>query len=217
MLYCRFDFSLSSDYNAIKGKKEKIMPAIRNSLLSAAGSAVLAFGMYQIHSQGAVTEGGILGLTLLCYHWFSVSPAVSALVLNAICYAAGWKVLGKQFLLYSALSGGLYSLFYGLFEQMPLLCPELGSHPLLSAAGGAVFVGVGVGLCVRAGGAPSGDDALAMTLCKLTAWPIERFYLISDLIVLLASMSYIPIEKIFYSLITVVLSGKIIGLIQRQG
>lgn len=188
---------------------------MRKILLSCAGSAVLAFGMYQIHSQGAVTEGGILGLTLLCYRWFGISPSLSALILNCICYFAGWKVLGKSFLFYSALSGGLYSLFYALFETMPIFWPELPSMPLVCAIAGAGFVGAGVGLCVRAGGAPSGDDALAMTFCKITPWPIERFYLISDLIVLLLSLSYIPLQKIFFSLITVTLSGKIIGWIQR--
>ena len=133
-----------------------------------------------------------------------------------MCYLAGLKILGKAFLLYSALSGALYSIFYALFEQMPLLLPGLARQPFVCAIAGACFVGVGVGLCVKAGGAPSGDDALAMTLCKLSPWPIERFYLISDLAVLILSLSYIPVEKIFFSLITVILSGRIIGWIQRM-
>lgn len=191
------------------------MSAIKKVLLSIAGSTILAFGMYQIHSLGAVTEGGILGLTLLCYHLLGISPALSSLILNSICYLIGFNVLGRKFVFYSALSGGMYSLFYALFERMPLLWPDLASFPLLSSVIGAFFVGIGVGLCVRAGGAPSGDDALAMTLCQITPWPIERFYLISDLTVLAASLSYIPAEKLFYSLITVMLSGKIIGWIQR--
>ena len=191
------------------------MSVLHKLIFSFTGSGILAFGMYQIHSLGAVTEGGILGLTLLLYHRFSISPSLSAFILNCICYITGWKVLGKSFLFYSALSGGLYSLFYALFEQMPLLLPNLAQHPFVCAVAGALFVGVGVGLCVRAGGAPSGDDALAMTLCKITPWPIERFYLISDLMVLVLSISYIPVQKIFFSLITVTLSGRIIGWFQR--
>jgi uncharacterized membrane-anchored protein YitT (DUF2179 family) len=189
---------------------------MRKICLSVIGSAILAFGMYQIHSQGAVTEGGILGLTLLFYHWLGISPSLSAFLLNALCYLVSLRVLGKSFLFYSALSGGLYSLFYSLFERSPLLWPNLSAFPLICAIAGALFVGVGIGFCVRAGGAPSGDDALAMSLEKLTTWPIERFYLISDMTVLLLSLSYIPVEKIFYSLITVTLSGKLIGWIQRR-
>ena len=184
-------------------------------LLSLMGSAILVFGLYHVHSLGVVTEGGTLGMTLLLHHWFSLSPALTGFVLNAGCYTLGITVLGKQFLFYSALSGGSFSLFYALFEQYPLLWPGLAAKPLTAALLGAVFVGVGVGLCVRAGGAPSGDDALAMTLSKKAHWPIERVYLISDLVVLVLSLSYIPAEKILYSLLTVVLSGRIIGFIQK--
>lgn len=192
------------------------MIRIRQLLLSLSGSAVLAFGLYQIHSHAAITEGGALGLTLLLQHWFSISPALSGLFINSACYLYGAKVLGRAFIVCSAVSGGGFSLFYALFERMPLLWPELSAHPALAAVAGAVFVGVGVGLCVRAGGAPSGDDALAMGLSHRLGVPIERVYLATDLTVLLLSLSYIPARRILWSLLTVVLSGRIIGLIQRK-
>ncbi|MDO4386357.1 MAG: YitT family protein, partial [Clostridia bacterium] len=80
---------------------------------------------------------------------------------------------------------------------------------------GALFVGIGAGLCVRLGGAPGGDDALAMSLSHVTRQPIERIYLLSDLIVLLLSLTYIPLRRIAWSLITVILSGQLIGVLQR--
>ena len=58
------------------------------------GSAILAFGLYQVHSFAGVTEGGVLGLTLLLHHWLHLSPAVSGLVLNIACYGLGWRLLG---------------------------------------------------------------------------------------------------------------------------
>lgn len=191
------------------------MLRLNKILLSLAGSGVLAFGLYQVHSQGVITEGGTLGMTLLLHHWLGLSPALSGFFLNAVCYAVGIKVLGKSFLIYSALSGGGFSVFYALLERFPLLWPGLAHRPLAAAILGAVFVGLGVGLCVRAGGAPSGDDALAMTVSKAARVPIERVYLITDLTVLLLSLSYIPMKKIVYSLLTVVLSGQIIGLMQK--
>lgn len=184
-------------------------------IYSILGSAILAFGLYQIHSYSGVTEGGVLGLALLLYHWWGISPAVSGLVLNGACYALGLKVLGKKFIAYSLISGGCFSLFYAIFEKFPILFPQLLGMPLVASIAGALFVGVGIGLCVRSGSAPSGDDALAMSLEKLLTWPIERIYLISDLVVLALSLSYIPLSRIFYSLLTVVLSGQIIGWIER--
>lgn len=54
-----------------------------------------------------------------------------------------------------------------------------------------------------------------MSVSHLTGWSIERVYLLSDLIVLLLSLSYIPVRRIGFSLLTVILSGQIIGLIQK--
>lgn len=186
----------------------------RLCLLNLAGSAVLSFGLYNIHSLSGVTEGGILGATLLLQHWFQISPAWSGLVMNALCYLLGWLLMGRDFVLYSIVAGSGFSLFYALFESFPPLWPELAGMPLAASVLGAVFVGVGVGLCVRAKGAPGGDDALAMSISRLTGWNIRWPYLVSDLVVLLLSLSYIPLERMGYSLLTVILSGQIIGLMQ---
>ena len=186
-----------------------------NCLILLLGSVIQAVGIYNIHALSNVTEGGVLGLTLLVQHWFSISPAISSLILNLACYALGWKTLGKEFIGYSLLSICIYSISYGICEQFPPLWPEIGQFPLIAAIAGALFIGIGAGLCVRAGGATAGDDALAMSFSHIFHWPIERVYFVSDLTVLLLSLSYIPVRHIAYSLLTVILSGQIIGLIQK--
>ena len=54
-----------------------------------------------------------------------------------------------------------------------------------------------------------------MSFGRIFRLPIERIYLVSDLTVLLLSLSYIPLARIAYSLLTVILSGQIIGIIQK--
>ena len=124
-----------------------------NCLILILGSIIQAFGIYNIHALSNVTEGGVLGLTLLLRHWFHISPAVSSLVLNLACYALGWKTLGKSFIAYSLLSICTYSVSYGFLEQFPPLWPQIAFHPFIAAVAGALFIGIGAGLCVRAGGA----------------------------------------------------------------
>jgi uncharacterized membrane-anchored protein YitT (DUF2179 family) len=68
---------------------------------------------------------------------------------------------------------------------------------------------------VRVGAAPSGDDALAMSMSKITKVDIQWMYLVTDLTVLALSLSYIPVQKMIYSLVTVVLSGQLIGWIVK--
>ena len=188
---------------------------IKRCLMILLGSIVLAFGLYHIHSLSGVTEGGQLGLTLLLQYWFHLSPAISGAAINVICYLIGWKTLGKAFLLYSGAATAGFSLSYWIFEQFPPLWPHLADHPLMAALLGAVFVGVGCGLCVRFGAAPTGDDALAMSISQISKLKIEYIYMISDMTVLLLSLSYIPLRRIGFSMLTVLLSGKLVGFIQR--
>lgn len=181
------------------------------------GSAILAFGLYNVHSISGVTEGGVLGLTLLLEHWFGISPSISGLVLNGACYVLGLTLLGKEFILYSIIAGGGFSLFYAIFERFPPLWPQIAQMPLAASVAGAAFVGVGAGLCIRANAAPTGDDSLALSLSHHFKIGIQWVYLLGDLIVLALSLTYIPFSKIIYSLLTVVLSGQLIGLIQKAG
>ena len=123
--------------------------------------------------------------------------------------------MGKTFLGYSIISSLGFSVGYRIFELFPPLWPQIGNFPLIASVVGALFIGIGAGICVRIGGATCGDDALAMSLSRLSRIPIQWIYLISDLTVLLLSLSYIPFHRIGWSILTVVLSGQIIGLIQN--
>ena len=187
----------------------------KNVLMCIIGSAILSFGLYNVHSFANITEGGVLGLTLLIEHWLHISPSISGFILNSICYLLGFKFLGKDFIIYSFFAGTSFSLSYAFFEQFPPLWPDLVNHPIIATVVGALFVGVGVGIGVRAGGAAGGDDALSMTISSITPLSLETVYMLSDLIVLVLSLTYIPFTKIFYSLFTCILSGQIIGFVQN--
>lgn len=189
---------------------------ITHVIISVLGAFIMAFGLYEIHSFSGVTEGGVLGLTLILDRHFHISPAFSSFILNALCYIVGWRILGKRFIVYSAIATLSFSVSYRLLEMTDPLFEGIYAYPLAAAIIGAIFIGVGAGLCVRAGGAPSGDDALAMGFSKLFKIKIETVYLISDLSVLALSLTYIPVKRLVFSLLTVILSGKIIGIIERM-
>ena len=190
---------------------------LKNTTMLLLGTAILAFGLYNVHDQSKITEGGVLGATLLAQHWLGISPAITEIVLDVICYALGMKFLGKRFLCYAFAGTAGFSLFYAINERIGYVLPGMGGQPLLAAVIGAMFVGAGVGLVVRAGGAAGGDDALALVISKVAGIRISRAYLITDMTVLLLSLSYIPFASIACSLVTVTLSSYIIGKIQTIG
>ena len=186
-------------------------------LIIVLGACILSFGLYNIHERTGVTEGGVLGMTLLLQHWFGLSPAITSPVMDIACYLLAWHFLGNAFAKYAVAASLAFAASHALWEQFPPLLPDLSAFPMAAAILGALLVGLGVGLVVRIGGACGGDDALALTIAHVSRWPISRCYLFTDLAVLLLSLTYIPFARIVYSLVTVTISSVVIGRVQRLG
>ena len=186
-------------------------------LIIVLGACILSFGLYNIHERTGVTEGGVLGMTLLLQHWFGLSPAITSPVMDIACYLLAWHFLGNAVAKYAVAASLAFAASHALWEQFPPLLPDLSAFPMAAAILGALFVGLGVGLVVRIGGACGGDDALALTIAHVSRWPISRCYLFTDLAVLLLSLTYIPFARIVYSLVTVTISSVVIGRVQRLG
>jgi len=188
---------------------------IKHYALLLLGAFILSFGLFNVHSQSGTTEGGVLGMTLLLNHWFKISPSVSGIVLDFTCYFIGWRILGSSFLKNAIFASCCFSLSYRVWENLGYVLPSFADKPLVAAVLGALFVGIGVGIVVKEGGASGGDDALALVISKLAKCRISKAYLATDLTVLCLSLSYIPFDKIAFSLVTVTLSSLIIDKIQN--
>lgn len=188
--------------------------SVKNILWILVGAAICTFGIHNIHQQVGITEGGVIGGMLLLEHWLRISPAYITPVLDIACYLLALKYLGAGFIRTSILSTLSVSLFYKLWEQFPPMLPDLSGHPLVAAVLGALFVGIGVGIIVRQGGSSGGDDALALVISKVSKCRLSFAYLFTDLTVLVLSLSYIPVSRIAFSLVTVTVSSFLIDKVQ---
>lgn len=175
------------------------------------GAGVFTFGIYNIHAQVGITEGGVIGLMLLLEHWFSLPASVLSPLLDIACYALAFYFLGGGFIGTSLVCSVCVAGCYRVWEQFDPILPSLAGHPLAAAVLGGVFVGVGVGLIVRQGGSAGGDDALAITISRTTGLGLSRCYLFTDITVLALSVSYIPLQNVAASLVTVTVSSYLIG------
>ena len=181
------------------------------------GTAILSFGIHNIHQRAAITEGGVIGLVLLMNHWLGIPASIASPLLDFVCYVLAFKFLGLNFILTAAVASVSLAGFYRLWESFPPMLPDMTPWPLAAALLGGVFVGIGVGIIVRQGGSSGGDDALALVIHQLTGWKLARSYLFTDLVVLGASLSYIPARRIAFSLVTVTVSSLLIDWVQGLG
>ena len=188
---------------------------IKKILIIMLGAGICSFGIHNIHQRTNITEGGVIGMMLLIEHWLHISPAYITPILDLFCYLTAYKYLGVSFIVISIISTFFVSSFYKIWELFPFMLPDLSSKPFLAAILGGIFVGVGVGLIVRQGGSSGGDDALALSISEAFKWKLSRAYLFTDITVLILSLSYIPVSRIAYSLITVTISSNLIDWIKE--
>lgn len=179
------------------------------------GSTILAFGVYNFYYLNSITEGGVLGIILLLKNIFGFDVSVAGAILDIALLIMGFKMFGKKFFVYSVGASVGFSVLYDIFETVGPLVPQMGMFT--SAVLGGLSVGIGCGIMMRVGCASGGDDALAMIISKVTSLKLSTVYLITDGVVLLLSVSYIPAVQLVYSIVAVLISGKTIDFIYGLG
>lgn len=189
---------------------------LKSILLIMIGATILSFGSYNFNYQNNVTEGGVLGLLLLMQQIFNISPSITSVIIDFSLFAIGTKFFGKRFLLYSILSTITFSTTYKIWEDIGFLIPSFKHNMLIASILAGIGVGVGVGLVVRGGGASGGDDVIALLCNKLIKIKVNHVYLATDAIVLFMSLVYLDLKQVFFSIIAVTISGKIISIIYKD-
>ncbi|MBR4110868.1 MAG: YitT family protein [Clostridia bacterium] len=180
------------------------------------GSAIVAYGIYNIHSKCNIAEGGELGIELLIYNLLNISPAIVALLIDVSSYIIGSILFGKKFLLNAIIGTLAYSFFYFIFESMPSTFPDLSNNLLLASVVGGIFVGIGCGIVINKGGACGGDDAIALIIAKKLKIHVSMAYFLLDVFIIIISLSYIDFNKIMYSLLTAMISSVFIGYMSKM-
>lgn len=190
--------------------------SLRSFLRIVFGSAILAFAVLNVHDQSYVTEGGILGLMLFFKKMLGIDPSISSVVLDILCYILGYKILGREFIKKSLVATVLFSVFLNIFKFTGTILPPLYDSPFTAAVVGGILIGLGCGLVVTEGGATGGDDALALAISDKFNLSLAMVYIICDVVVLLISISYIPVTQLVFSLLTTTISSVIVGQIELR-
>ncbi len=178
------------------------------------GTFILSFGIYNFYYQNGITEGGVLGILLILKNIFGVEMSISNILIDGILILIGFKVLGKEFFGYTLYASFAFSIIYGILEKIGFLITV--NNDLLAAILGGASVGIGCAIIMNEGGASGGEDALAIVLSKLLRFRIGIIYLISDVSVLLLSLTYLPVKSIIYSIVAVIVSGQVIDLLYKE-
>ncbi|MBM7636013.1 YitT family protein [Streptococcus saliviloxodontae] len=189
---------------------------IKNLTLIAVGIAIYTFGFVHFNMANHLAEGGISGLTLIIHALFGINPAVSSLLLNIPLFILGARVLGKKSLVLTIYGTVLMSVFLWFWQLVPLNL-GLEDDMMLVAVVAGLFSGAGSGLVFRYGATTGGTDIIGRVIEEKFGFKLGQTLLFIDVIVLVASLSYIDLKHMLYTLVVSFVFSQVLTIVQNGG
>jgi len=177
------------------------------------GSVVSALGYVLFILPMNMVEGGVTGLGIIMKNITGLPiVGVTSLAITAVIFVIAFKILGRSFGAKSVYAAIVSNVLIDVFMLMKL--PRITDDILLAAFYGGAIVGFGLGIIYYSGASTGGADATAQILWKLQNRPLGRTLITIDIFVLsLATIVFIPLEQIMYSLIFIFIEIKVIDMV----
>ncbi len=175
----------------------KIKETLQDILFNIVGVLIAGFALKCFLVPNHFFDGGITGLSLLVHELYDVELSLTLILLNLPFIALSYFTVSKNFSIRILSSVVFLSLVL-------LLIPEfaLTNDKLLIAVFGGIFLGMGIGLVMRAGAALDGIEVLALYTLKRTSFTITEIILGLNIMIFTVAAFAFGIETSLYSILT---------------
>lgn len=142
-------------------------------------------------------DGGITGISLLVHELYKFNLGIVIILLNLPFILISFFSVGSKFAARMFISVVLLG---GCLEILPEVA--ITSDKLLISIFGGVFLGIGIGLVMRAGAALDGIEVLALYTLKRTSFTITEIILGINILIFSIAAFQFGIETALYSMLT---------------
>lgn len=196
--------------------QHEVKITVQNLILIALGVAIYTFGFVNFNMANHLAEGGVAGITLIVHALTGISPAYTTLLINIPLFILGAKVFGKKALALTIYGTVLMSVFIDLWMRIPIGL-DLEGDFLIAALLAGIFAGIGSGLVFRYGATTGGTDIVGRIIETKTGRQLGQTLLVIDALVLLASLTYIDVRHMMYTLIASFVYSQVLTMVQNGG
>ncbi len=200
MLTAQRDVAASTSSNAASVKhpyQSNLRDFVYDSILAVLGVLLASIALKNFLVPNRFIDGGVTGLSILLHelnHW---NLGVLIVLLNVPLIIAAYYSAGKRFAYGMAAGVALLGISLEVLPMFPVTDDKL----LVSVFGGA-FLGIGVGLVMRAGAALDGIEVLALYTLRRTSFTIAEIILGINVIMFAVAALAFGIETALYSVLT---------------
>lgn len=193
-----------------KSLKIVVLKYIFSYIFIAVGAVIAAFAIEEFLVAKQILDGGVVGISIILSQLTGIKLSYFTIILNIPFLSVGWKILGKNFAVKATFAMIIFSVFLVVFEEMG----EITDDPLLATVYGGLFLGLGVGIILKAGGCVDGFDAVSLLLSKKTQFSTGQIILFFNLIIFSCAGFIFGPDRALYSLLTYFITSKVIDIVE---
>jgi len=183
--------------------------AAKNALLVVLGILSAGLGLKGFLMSSRFIDGGVTGISMLLSEVLGYPLYILILLINLPFIALGYRQIGKEFAIRSALAITGLSLCLA-FVKYPDVTPD----KLLTAVFGGFFIGAGIGLAIRGGAVLDGTEIAALLVSKSShLLRVGDVILILNIFIFSAAAFFLGIESALYSILTYFAASKTIDFL----
>ncbi|MFM9278291.1 YitT family protein [Paenibacillus jiagnxiensis] len=194
-----------------KTRKKKMRPVdlLLKFIYITAGAVLAGVALELFLVPNQIIDGGITGISLVLTNVTGLPLGIFLFVINLPFLAIGFKQVGKAFAI-SALYGIIVlSTTTTLLHHVEAFTKE----PLLAVFFGALLLGIGVGLVLRAGGTTDGAEIVAILISRRTNASVGQVILGINVVIFIAAGFILGWDAAMYSIFTFYIASKVMDIV----
>ncbi len=191
------ELNLKIESSIVHNKENQFAELMQDFIFMIVGVLFAGFALKCFLVPNHFFDGGITGISLLLHEFYHLNLAMLIILLNIPLIATSYFSVSRRF----AIRMTMGVLMLGICLRF---LPEFAvtSDKLLISIFGGVFLGIGVGLNMRAGAALDGIEVLALYTLKKTSFTISEIILAINILIFTIAAFEKGIETALYSILT---------------
>lgn len=169
----------------------------------------MAVGLEIFLIPNRVIDGGVTGVSIMLSHITGIKLGIFLFLLNLPFVYLGYKQFGKTFAISTIYGIIMLSLFATFFHPVDPFTDDI----LLATIFGGIFLGIGVGLVIRNGGALDGTEILSIVISKKVPFSVGEIVMFINLFILSSAGFVYTWDRAMYSILAYVIASKAIDVV----
>ena len=199
-----------------EGKQGKIMGKVLQVLMIIVGNGLYALAVAGFIMPNQLITGGTTGLALFVNRLLGVPVSLFVSIFNITMFLLGAKILGRQFVVTTALSTVVYPVILGALEASGFAGFYL-EEGLVAVLYAGILIGAGIGIVMRAGASTGGMDIPALILKKKLHINVSLTIYLLDCVVLGLQLTAAKATAILYGILLIIVYTMVLDKVLMAG